>query len=653
MRFQERTIGVPGRKHQKAGQHEIRAGDRFIGPEIGAIQRRRLDDIKVGRGGIREIEFSVQLLQIIRGGRDAGLRTTSTRAALKALAERGLLDPARAQALSSAYEFLRRLEHRLQYYDDQQTQQLPRTPEHRGAIAAAMDYPDWPALERAIEVHRGEVHSAFEALFEREKPAVHAGAARITAWLNDPQASPDLEGLAEDLAQLGFRDPAPVARRLIELTRSRRYRVLSSASRAKVDRLLPALVATAAQEKDREAAALRLLDLVEAIDGREAYFSLLLEYPLVLQRAAHLVARSAWAARLITRHPILLDELTRSAASFTATDWVEERKALSAEAKALAGDVERLLDLLRHYQQRQMLRLTIADIEGELGVMALSDELSALADVILDVALCEAAASLGAQEGSPGLAIVGYGKLGGKELGYRSDLDLIFLYDEAQSTEAERFARLAQRLNTWLTSYTPAGTLYDIDLRLRPDGAAGVLVSSLGAFGDYQLKRAWTWEHQALTRARYCAGDARVGARFEQLRDEILAKPRDRVALFSEIAAMRRKMRAEHARESTELKHIEGGMIDLEFSVQALVLAEGPRYPALRENVGNHTLLKRAGELALIGRAIAADAAEAYLALRRRTHEAALNDMDKVVLAPEELAPERAAVKRLWAALLG
>ncbi len=617
-----------------------------------AIRRRKADDIKVGAGGIREIEFAAQLFQMVRGGRDASLRTTSTRAALRAIAERSLVEPARVEALAGAYAFLRRLEHRLQYYDDQQTQALPRSPEQRALTAEAMGYVDWDALGRDLARHRAVVQEAFNALFEA--PPEHERAASLAAWLYDPQAAADADGLAEDLAEAGVAQAAPIARRLVDFTRSRRYRALSAGSRTHVEKLLPLLVAAVAREGGVEATAARLLELLEAIGGREAYFALLVENPKVLQRAARLVGRSAWAARLLARHPLLLDELTRNAASFTATDWAAERATLGAECAALATDVEGLLDHLRHYKQRQMLRFTIADLEGELPVMALSDELSALADTILDVVLELAAASAGLTRAASGLGIsaVGYGKLGGKELGYGSDLDLIFLYDEDTGHAPERLARMAQRVITWLTSLTSAGVLYETDLRLRPDGASGLLVTSLAALRDYQLKRAWTWEHQALTRARACAGDRGLGARFEALRDEILAQPRERAKLFADIVAMRAKMRTEQSAKD-DLKHVEGGVIDLEFCVQALVLAEGPRHATLRENKGNHTLLHRAGELGLIDAGIASAAAEAYLAMRRRTHAAALNDEDTVRLAPGELADEREAVKRLWNALFG
>ena len=617
-----------------------------------ARQRRKVDDVKVGPGGIREIEFAAQVFQMVRGGRDPGLRSPSTRAALAAIAERGLLEPEPAGALRAAYDFLRRLEHRLQYYDDQQTQALPRSQEHQAVIARAMDVPDYEALRAELEVHRARVTEVFDALFEK-KAARAPGTEGLDAALFDPQAPPEPEALAEALAACGIAEPAQVAARLIEYTRSRRYRSISAAARAKIERLLPAAIAAVAAQGGAAAVAERLIALLEAIDRRDAYYALLMEHPQVLERAARLMAKSAWAARLLARHPILLDELTRSAASFTATDWAAERAGLAAECAALEGDVERLLDHLRHFKQRHVLRLTIADVEGELPVMALSDELSALADTILDVTLDEAKVNVGLERAFDGLCVVGYGKLGGKELGYGSDLDVIFLYDERHAADADRLARVAQRVNTWMTALTPAGVLYETDLRLRPDGAKGLMVSALPAFRDYQLARAWTWEHQALTRARACAGDRALNARFEALRDEILATARDPAKLHADIVAMRTRMRAEHRREAGELKHAEGGVIDLEFCVQALVLAHGPRHPGLRENKGNHQLLNRAGALGLIDPAIAAAAAEAYLAMRRRTHAAALNDEDTVRLLPGELEAERAAVRRLWKAVFG
>jgi [glutamine synthetase] adenylyltransferase / [glutamine synthetase]-adenylyl-L-tyrosine phosphorylase len=618
-----------------------------------ANRRGRTDDIKVGAGGIRECEFCVQLFQLVRGGRDAGLQLAATRAALAAVAERGLLPPERVAALRLAYDFLRRLEHRLQYYEDQQTQALPVEPAHRAAIAEAMGFGDWPSLAAELDRRRCGVQEAFSSLFERRTPG---GASALLARLTDPQAAPDEEGLQEDLRATGLADPKPVAARLAAFVRSRRYRALSGPSRTRVDRLLPAAMEAAVREDTGADTATRLLDLIEAIDRRESYFALLDEYPLVLARAARLAARSRWAARLLARHPILLDELTRTAASFTATDWPEERRLLIRECTALGDDTERLMDQLRHFKQRHVLRLAIADLEGELPVMALSDELSALADLLLDVVLGYAGRAVFGGDGiapPAGFAVVGYGKLGGKELGYGSDLDIVFLYDESRRDDAEKLARVAQRVNTWLTSHTSAGVLYETDLRLRPDGAAGLMVSSFPSFHDYQLKRAWTWEHQALTRARFCAGDAALGLRFEALRREVLAAPRDAAKLREEILAMREKMRAEVKADPRDLKHVAGGVVDLEFAVQALVLSWSGRHPGLLDNKGNHTLLNRAGELGIVPARVVAAAADAYLALRARAHAASLNDEEHPLIAEGELAAEREAVQELWKAVFG
>jgi glutamate-ammonia-ligase adenylyltransferase len=517
------------------------------------------------------------------------------------------------------------------------------------------------------------VQSAFNALFEGEARPANPAATSLVASLTDPQSAPEPASVAEDLAEAGIPDAARAADRMIEFTRSRRFSAMSAGMRAKVEKLLAAIVAASVEAGNASVTLVRLLQVLEGIDRREAYFSLLIEYPQVLARAAHLVARSAWAARLLARHPILLDELTRSAASFTATDWQEERGWLTTECASHGEDLERVLEELRHFKQRHVLRLTIADVEGELPVMALSDELTALADAILEVTLALAARNVipdvstgndgpgsnrlgpgpmspSATSGAHGFIIVGYGKLGGKELGYGSDLDIVFLHDGELA--AELGPKIAQRVVTWITSLTPSGVLYETDLRLRPDGAKGVMVSSLAGFANYQRTRAWTWEHQALTRARFCAGDPELGARFEKLKDEILAAPVDRDKVLGDIRAMRAKMRAEQKKDANELKHIEGGVIDLEFCVQALVLLHGPQHAVLRENKGNHALLQRAGELGLIDPALAADAGRAYLEYRRRIHQAALNDEERVIVAPDDLVAERDAVRRLWSAVL-
>ena len=341
----------------------------------------------------------------------------------------------------------------------------------------------------------------------------------------------------------------------------------------------------------------RLARVLESIGRRESYLALLLEYPAALERLAALAAASPWAADYLSRHPMLLDELI-SPQAFEAPDWTLLRAQLVRELDEADGNTERQMELLRHFKQVQTLRLLAQDLAGTLPLETLSDHLSDLACVILGQVLRLAWAGLRTRHReTPRFAIIGYGKLGGKELGYASDLDLIFLYDDDHPEAAENYARLAQRINTWLTSFTPAGVLYETDLRLRPDGASGLLVSGFDAFEEYQRTKAWTFEHQALTRARFVAGEADIGKRFEALRIEILRMPRDPAQLREEVTTMRSKMLEGHPNPSGlfDIKHDRGGIVDVEFVVQYLVLGYAHRYAELTGNIGNLALLKLAG----------------------------------------------------------
>jgi [glutamine synthetase] adenylyltransferase / [glutamine synthetase]-adenylyl-L-tyrosine phosphorylase len=629
-----------------------------------AQRRNRLGDIKVGPGGIREIEFIVQLFQLIRGGRETRLQTCSTREAIARIAERGLLSPDSAASLNAAYAFLRNLEHRLQYLDDAQTQALPAGDADRAVIAEAMGYADAAGFDTALEQHRSFVSREFDALFAspgEKQPAVDGqepqGQDKVwhAEWLDKGGES---DALLAHLERLGYVDTMAIAECLQQWRQSSRYRFLTEKARTKLDRLIPAALQACAAQDVQAATFLHVFDVLQAVDRRDAYLSLLTENPGVLGRVARLAAKSAWAADLLKRHPILLDELLQARAHSAAVDWLQERARLEEDVLAADDDTERQYDLLRHFKQVHTLRLNIADVEGTLSVMALADELSALADLLLDVALALAWRSLVKERAlctPPGFAVIGYGKLGSKELGYASDLDLIFLFDPAMSPGPEVYIRLAQRFNQWLTALTSGGALYETDLRLRPDGASGLLVTSLDAFRDYQLQRAWTWEHQALTRARFCAGDRSLAARFDAVREAILMAPRDNARLREDILAMRAKMRAEHPErgERLNLKNIEGGIIDLEFIVQYLVLAHSKSYPALVRNAGNFALLHLAGEAGLVSRQDAGAAAQAYLAFRARQHLARNNNENQTLIGKEELRPERDAVKKLWDTVLG
>jgi glutamate-ammonia-ligase adenylyltransferase len=445
---------------------------------------------------------------------------------------------------------------------------------------------------------------------------------------------------------------------------SGRYLQLPANSRQRFDTLVPQLLATAAAHPGRAGANVvfeRLLHLLESVARRSAYLALVIEHPPLLPRLANLMGASAWAADYLTRHPLLLDELLDARMLLAIPDWTAWRDELTHMLAEHPDDAEHQMDVLRHFQHAQSFRLLVQDLGGHMTVEHLADHLSALADVVLAATLSACWTHLaGAAAAPPRFAIVAYGKLGGKELGYASDLDLIFLFDvaadDADADElASRYTRLAQRINTWLTSITGAGQLYDTDLRLRPDGAAGLMVSSLAAFRKYQEQQAWTWEHQALTRARFVAGDAGVGAAFEALRESILCAPRPAAPLAEEVVAMRRRMHAGHPNPSPlfDVKHDPGGMVDIEFIVQFLVLAHAHDHQALTRNAGNIALLQAAGSLSLIPAALAVTVADAYRDFRRLQHAVRLTGAAhaRVDAAPE--AARRAAVTALWATVFG
>ncbi len=610
------------------------------------VERRELaEHVKLGPGGIREIEFVVQALQLVRGGRDPELALRPTLEALARLAARRLLPEAAARELTEAYVFLRRVEHRLQYLDDRQTHTLPSDADDRARVAAMCGFGAWDAFAAALETQRARVTRHFQAVFAE---AQDNGAGEL--WQDDREA------LAHALAARGYRDPAGSAARLAAVRASQRYQNLPKDSRRRFDALAPALAAAAAASADPDATLERGLALIEAIARRASYLALLAEHPEALERVARIVAASSWAAEFVTRHPLLLDELLDDRVLYAPPDWAAFARTLRALIAAHEGDPERQMDVLREQHQAQVFRLLAQDLAGLLTVERLADHLSALADLTLEAALELAWRQVRRQrEGAPRFAVVAYGKLGGKELGYASDLDLIFLYDDPDERAAEAYARLAQKLNLLLTTRTAAGVLFATDLRLRPSGASGLLVSTVAGFEQYQEQQAWVWEHQALSRARLCAGDAAIGAAFEAIRERILRRRRDAAELAREVLAMRARMHTAHPNPSGlfDLKHDAGGMIDIEFMVQFVVLAHAHEHPRLVGNLGNIALLGIASELGLIPAGLAEACREAYREFRRVQHALRLNGAAYARVPSEQLAAHSGAVKELWQAVLG
>jgi [glutamine synthetase] adenylyltransferase / [glutamine synthetase]-adenylyl-L-tyrosine phosphorylase len=649
--------------YRKYLDYDIYEGLRDIHRQI-REQERRGDyaaDVKLGPGGIREIEFIAQALQIVRAGKEPALRLRGTLPALAALSARRLLPRGAGVALADAYRFLRNVEHRLQYRDDRQTQQLPADGGERALLAEAMGFAYAGAFDRRLDDLRRQVGAQFAIVFGESAQSSTPDDDLFDGLWVDPLPA---DVAASRLSAAGYSDPDALLSTLRRAREGTRYAQLPALSRQRFDRLVPDLLRVAATEAaqgaDPQTLFLRLFALLEAVSRRSAYLALVVEHPPLLPRLAHLMGASGWAAEYLTRYPILLDDLLDARALLEEPDSAQWRDELARLLDVHRGDLERQMDALRHFQHAQTLRLLAQDLAGRLTVERLADHLSALADTILAAMLSRCWAQMqGEAAPPPRFAIVGYGKLGGKELGYASDLDLVFLYDADAASDSDaaflRYSRLAQRLNTWLTSTTAAGQLYETDLRLRPDGATGLLVSSLAAFRKYQRETAWTWEHQALTRARFVAGDAAIGAAFEIERDAILRLPREPVKLTADVIDMRRRMHAGHPNPTAlfDLKHDPGGMVDVEFIVQFLVLAHTRAHAALAKNAGNIALLQMAGALGLVPADLAQRVADAYREFRRLQHKVRLTGAPHARVEPEAQAPRRDAVGRLWQAVFG
>ncbi|HYC45081.1 MAG TPA: bifunctional [glutamate--ammonia ligase]-adenylyl-L-tyrosine phosphorylase/[glutamate--ammonia-ligase] adenylyltransferase [Burkholderiales bacterium] len=616
------------------------------------VERRDIaDNIKLGPGGIREIEFIVQVFQLIRGGRDAGLRSQPTLAVLPLLAQRRLLTPDAVSELTSAYVFLRDLEHRLQYLDDQQTHTLPRTDEERQLVAESMGCRDYAALRERLDAHRAAVTRHFEDIFagapaQEDERAVECRVA-FAGGSGEIRAA---------LAKLGYEQPDEAAARLEGLRESARYRRMPASSQARLERLVPLAVQAAAAHRKPDATLGRVLQLFESVSRRESYLALLEQYPQALARVAEIMSASPWAADYLTQRPILLDELLDTRTLYSAPDWPALLDTLHEQLDEAAGDTEKQMDLLRHFKHVHTMHLLAQDLSGSLPLETLSDHLSDLACVIIGEVLRLAWHDVRQRHReSPAFAVIGYGKLGGKELGYASDLDLVFLYDDRAAEAPENYSRLARRINYHLTTMTSAGVLYETDLRLRPDGAAGLLVSPSESFRDYQLHQAWPWEHQALTRARFVAGDRTIGAAFETFRIEVLRKGRDLSALRDAVIEMRAKMFEGHPNASAlfDLKHDRGGIVDVEFVVQYLVLGFAHAHKELTGNIGNLALLKLAARLGLIREPLALAAHDAYRKFRQLQHALRLQGERYARVEPESVAREAHAVRALWTEVLG
>lgn len=635
------------------------------------VERKGMQrNVKLGPGGIREIEFIGQAFQLIYGGREPMLRERSILRVLDTLAASGRLPEGAVNSLKSAYDFLRRVENRLQAWADRQTHDLPETELAKLRLAFAMGYPDWDAFTQELARHVEAVTQQFTLVFGGAGSSLDASLAGL--WREEGSEERALPLLAEH----GFEDPAQAWNRLRALREGFSYRTMSLRGRERLDALMPRVLEAVATAPQPTATLERILNLLEAVARRSVYLALLTDQPQALAQLVKLFAASGWIAQHLTRYPLLLDDLLNPATLYAPLDRQQLALELEQQLQHVpADDPEEVLNALRYFKQTQVLRVAAADVSGAMPLMIVSDHLTEIAEVLLRKVLDLAWTDLLPRFGQPRcvvegverdaqFAIVAYGKLGGIELNYGSDLDLVFLHDSTghrqltagprQIDNAAFFAKLVQRIIYFLTTRTGAGDLYEVDTRLRPSGRAGLLVSAFEAFAEYQHRQAWTWEHQALVRARVVAGPAVLAQRFQIIRREILQRERDPDILRQEVSDMRERMRAELDASTVEvfdLKQGRGGIADIEFVVQYAVLANASRYPELltyTDNIRQLDGLERCGVLSI---ADAARLRHAYRGLRRRIHLLKLQEQPAQI--PGDMAQgERERVIRIWRRLM-
>ena len=635
---------------------------------IAAEIRRKgnLHNIKLGSGGIREIEFIGQTFQLLRGGSDVDLQTRGILDVLKLLAQKKYLEPQEAQTLATSYDFLRRLENRLQMYGDAQTHLLPESEEQQVSMALAMNYENWNELLSACDEHRQVVQASFSQLLHEAESetdntelAESADQKSIRAiWLYEEDEADAILILQNS----GITHAAEVFKITEQFKKSTQLNTMTATGRQRLDTLMPVLLASLSGQENPAELLKRLLDLLQAVLRRSVYLSLLNEYPQALKQLITLFAASPWLAQLLSRYPVLLDELLDPRNLYQIPSGVKLKQELTDLLQRAAGDEEQQIECLRKFKQAQVLKIAAMDIAGVMDVFEVSEQLTNIAEVLLDKVMQVAWDWMVAKHGKPvcivdekmyypAMAVVAYGKMGGRELSYSSDLDLVFLHDSQgsqQQTNGERsldngsfFARMAQRVIHLLGLQTANGRLYEIDMRLRPDGNAGMLVTSVQAYDRYQHEKAWTWEHQALIRARILCSSEHLQLEFDRIRCSILMRQRETADLAMDVAQMRQKMR--NALGSTgagnssakqgafHLKQDAGGLVDIEFIAQFGVLNCAAKDPKLTQYTATRKLLMQLTVSKLLSEAQAQTLYNAYRDYRTCGHQRALQQLSMEV----------------------
>ena len=639
------------------------------------VERKGMENnIKLGPGGIREVEFIGQAFQLIRGGREIHLQERAIQKVLALLGRDNYLPDYAVKDLSNAYVFLRRVENRLQAFNDEQKHSLPDEKEERLRLAWSMGFKNWNTFKKDLDNHRNKVESHFGQVFSAPQTdsgnhSEHEASAQYKAIWQGELTGDDATIF---LSKQGFTEAGEALELIEQLHDSSSYQSLSSQGRSRMDKLMPLLLGAVSGCEQQDLCLQRIMQLIESIARRTVYLALLVENPMALSQLVKLCAASPWITELLTMHPVLFDELIDPRSLYAPLDKEKLRLELNSRLTSIAAaDLEQQMESLRHFKQSNVLRVAAADITGAMPLMVVSDHLTAIAEQILEQVLTMVWTHLVSRHGTPhckingkdkipGFIIVGYGKLGGVELGYGSDLDIVFIHDSSGDDQitngknpidnAQFFARLGQRIIHMLNSLTPSGVLYEVDARLRPSGASGLLVTSMEAFVEYQQEEAWTWEHQALVRARIVAGDPEIGKEFERIRADVLSQKRNAIELQKEVREMREKMRTELGSQDKtvfDLKQDPGGIADIEFIVQYAVLRWSHEYPALLEYTDNIRILEGLVKASLLDKKEGDLLADAYRAYRARLHRCVLEE-SATQAGTKDYAGLRKAVTNIW-----
>lgn len=644
--------------------------------DLQVMQKEMKDNIKLGPGGIREIEFFAQIFQLIRGGVIPALQERDVIKVLRILSDKNYISGDTRNELEHAYVFLRTVENHLQEYSDNQTHNLPADPVLKICLSSSMGFPDWNLFHAELERHRKNVQRHFSSLLDTGENDTDGNKDNIENKLNDVWQFPDRkEHNINVLALAGYKRPDEVINLLVHFQNDNATRTLSGSGRQKLDRLLPLLLKETGLSEEPFVALNRIVDLLKAIEKRTCYLSLLLESPVAMKHLVKLAKSSSWIVSFLAQHPVLLDELLDPRTLYVLPQKEDLKKEIERRFEMISSsDLEYQIEQLCIFKQVNTLRVAAADVTGGLTLMKVSDHLSYIAEVIIDKVLELSWQHLSQKHGIPnyllnqnkcekGFAVIAYGKLGGLELGYSSDLDLVFLHSGIDShtsggpkpiENSQFFARLGQRIVHILTSYTRAGMLYEADMRLRPSGGAGLLVSHIEGFREYMLNEAWTWEHQAIVRARPVSGDNALAERFLQIRHEALARSRDKHKLRDEVTTMRERMRKEHLKAERgvfDLKQDVGGIVDIEFLVQYLVLLKSSEYNELTKWTDNVRILQTLSETKIIDDNSANFLKEAYLTYRLTAHRLSLQEKPAKV-EEARFSEIREKVKEIWDTLI-